>query len=129
MVVLVRRLRIDPPAPAHAEVEDQRMIAIGVDQPVFRAAREARDSRPGQRLHQAGGKGSAHVGAVDAHADDPLALEEPGQPAHGGFDFWELGHLKISSPQRKLGSLSEGDPSFRWDDGLIQGLCPGHNSP
>ncbi len=129
MIVLVRCFGIDPPAPAHAEMEHHRMVTVGMEDAVFRAARQARDGRPGQRLHQIGREGAPHVGPVHPHAGDPLALEKSGKPADGGFDFGKLGHLKISSPRRKLGLLSEGDPSFRWDDGLIQGLCRGRNSP
>ncbi len=39
VVVLVGRGRIDAPAPAHAEVEHQRAVAVGMDQAVFGAAR------------------------------------------------------------------------------------------
>ena len=41
---------IDPPAPRHAEVEDQRVAAVGVDQPIFGAPAEPGDPRPGQPL-------------------------------------------------------------------------------
>ncbi len=52
VVVLAEFARIDPPAPAHAEMEHQRRAAVGVDQPVLGAAAEPGDRRPGERLHQ-----------------------------------------------------------------------------
>ena len=42
MVVRADRRRVDPPVARHAEMEDQRVAAVGLDQPVFGAARQAR---------------------------------------------------------------------------------------
>ena len=64
MIVLVRCFGIDPPAPAHAEMEHHRMVTVGMEDAVFRAARQGRDGRPGQRLHQIGREGAPHVGPV-----------------------------------------------------------------
>ena len=92
MVMLVGILGIDPPASAHTQVKHQRVVAVGMDQSVFCAARQARNRRAGHCLHQIGREWAAHVGSVDPYADDPLALEEPGEAANGGFDFGKLGH-------------------------------------
>ena len=41
VIVLFELRMIDPPAPRHAEVEDHRVVAIRVNQPIFGAAAEA----------------------------------------------------------------------------------------
>ena len=50
MVVLADLGRIDAPVARHAEMEDQRVAAIGIDQPVFGPAPKAGDPRAGQPL-------------------------------------------------------------------------------
>ena len=50
MIVLADLGRVDPPAARHAEMEDQRVAAVGVDQPIFRAAAKPGDPRAGQPL-------------------------------------------------------------------------------
>ena len=43
---------IDPPASRHAEMEDHRVAAVGLDQPIFGAPAEPGDARAGQPLAQ-----------------------------------------------------------------------------
>ena len=45
-------------------MEDHRVVAVGMDQPIFRAAAEARHLRSGQPLTEILRKGSAQVGAA-----------------------------------------------------------------
>ena len=53
----------NPPAPAHAEMEDHRRAAIKMDQSVFGPPRKAGHLRPGHHLHQIGREGAAQIGA------------------------------------------------------------------
>ena len=92
MIVLLDGLGLDPPAARHAEVEDHRLAAIGVDQAIFGAAAQRRDFRSGHRLDQAGWERAAQVRAIDRHAGDSLPLKVARQAAHGGFDFGQFGH-------------------------------------
>jgi len=80
--------RIDSPASRHAEMEHQGIPAIGVDQPVFRAAPERGDGRPGHPLTQIDRDRLAQVGTARLDRGEALALQHGLQPAHGGFDFW-----------------------------------------
>ena len=56
MVVLFLAIMIDPPAPGHAKVEDQRIAAVGMDEAVFGSAAEAGDLCPGEPLAEVDGK-------------------------------------------------------------------------
>mgnify|MGYP002652025511 CR=1 FL=1 len=92
VIVGLGRFGIDPPAPAHAQMEDHRRPAVEMQQPVFRPARQRGDGGAGHHLYQIGGEGAAQVRAVERYALDPLAFEKCGEPADGGFDFWQFGH-------------------------------------
>jgi hypothetical protein len=66
-------LRIDPPAARHAEMEDERVAAVGFDQPVFGAAPEA-VTRAQSALAQgrAGGKRGADQARRVERDDAPV---------------------------------------------------------
>ena len=102
MIVLAELGRIDPPAARHAEVEDHRVAAVGVDQPIFGAAAEPGHPRAGQPLAEVGRERPAQVGAARLDARDAAGPEHVLQPADGGFDFGKLGHgrrIWRSAPQ------------------------------
>jgi hypothetical protein len=63
-----------------------------MDQTVLGAAAQARNDGAGHRLDQSFRERPSQVGTVERHARDPLAFEEAGKAAHGGFDFWKFGH-------------------------------------
>ena len=88
---------VDPPAPAHAEMEDHRRPAIKMHQPVFGAAREGADRGAGHHLHQIGGEGAAQVGPVQRDARDPLAFEKAGETPDSGFDLGQFRHSGLCS--------------------------------
>ena len=92
MIVLVVGLGIDPPAPAHAEMKHHGPVAVGVNQAVLRAARQAGDRGAGQPLHQIRRERPAHIRPVGPRGDDPLPFKEPGKTADGGFDFGQFRH-------------------------------------
>ena len=92
MVVLLELRMIDPPAPRHAEVEDHRVVAIRVDETVFRPPAEARDLRPGQPLAKVLRKRPPQIRAPRFDTCDPPALQHPLKAADGGFDFGQLRH-------------------------------------
>ena len=123
MIVDQRLLRVDPPAPRHAEVEDEAVAAIGIDQPIFGPARKTGHRRPGQPLPQIDRHRPAQVGAVGDDAGQPLAVQHGGEAPDGGFDFGQFGHgiLTIGTVrplvQRKLGSVC---PRHK----ARLGLCP-----
>ena len=88
--VIVREqfARIDSPAPRHAEMEDERIAAIGIDQPVFGPTAQVRHGRARHALAQVDRDRFAQVGAARLDRGQALALQHGLQPAHGGFDFW-----------------------------------------
>ena len=93
-----KRLGIDPPAPRHAEMEDQRVAAIGVDQPIFGAPPQPGHARAGQPLAQVRRerRGADRRGAARrASAARPSSTLR--QAAHGGLDFGKLGHIRRRS--------------------------------
>ena len=94
MVVLADFVRIDPPPPGHAEMEDQCVAAIAVDQPIFGPAAKRGDAGPGQPLAKIGRKRAAQIRPPRLDRDDAPALEHLGQAANGGLDFGKLGHRR-----------------------------------
>ena len=92
MIVLPDRFGIDPPAPAHAEVEDHGLLTLGMHEAVLRAPPQPGDACAGQRLDKVGRKGNAHVGAVEHGASDPRPVKVPGETAHRRLDLGEFGH-------------------------------------
>ena len=61
MIVCAQFFRIDAPAPRHAQVEHHRLIAVGMDKPVFGAPAQPGNLRAGQRLDQMFGEGAAQA--------------------------------------------------------------------
>ena len=82
--------RIDPPFARHAEMEDERIAAIAVDQPIFGAAVKAHHDRPRQPLAQIGRDGAAQIGTARL----TRAFEHRRETANGSFDLGEFGHVK-----------------------------------
>ena len=72
MVMLAELVGIDPPGARHAEVEDHRVAAVGVDQAVFGAPAERGDPCTRQPLAKIDRKGPAQVGAARLDAADSL---------------------------------------------------------
>src|SRR6185503_5183108 len=92
MVVLERFRRIDPPVTGHAEVEDQAVAAIRVDDAVFGATMQADDASAGQPLAEVDGKRTPEVGTPCLDASDPTPIQHSRKAAYGRLDFGELGH-------------------------------------
>ena len=105
VVVGADRVRLDPPAPRHAQVEDHRVAAIGVDQAIFGTAPERGDARPGQPLAQVVGEGPAKVRAAGLDGGEPAPLQHGTKTAHGGLDFGKLGHV-----DEDIGRLPQSPP-------------------
>ena len=72
-------------------MEDHRVVAVGVDQPVFCPAAEPGDLGAGQPLSKVLGEGPAQVAPARVDPRDPPAFEDARQAANGGFDFGKLG--------------------------------------
>jgi hypothetical protein len=83
---------IDAPAARHSEMEDHRVVTIGVDQAVFGASSEPGDLGSGKPLTEILRKGIAQICATRLNARDPAAIEDAFQSADGGLDFGKLGH-------------------------------------
>src|SRR5258705_9437603 len=94
MVMLADLARVDPPVTRHAEMEAQSVAAVGVDQPVFRAAAEADDPLSRQSLAEVDRQRAAQVGPARLDPLDPAAVEHMGKAADGGFNFGKLGHRR-----------------------------------
>lgn len=92
MIVLLQLIAIDAPASRHAEVEHQGVLAIGVDQSVFRTAAEVRDGGPCQPLPKLNRKWTAQVGTAGLDVPDPPAFQDSGKSADRCFDLGKFGH-------------------------------------
>jgi len=92
MVVRAELIRIDAPLARHAEVEDHRVAAVGVDQPIFAAAAEASDSRAGHPLAEPFRKRPPEIRAARLYAPQFAAEKNLLKPAYGGFDFRKFWH-------------------------------------
>ena len=93
--MVVRRVlrRVEAQAAGHAEVEDDAVAAVGVDQPIFGAATDRCDARALQTLAEIGRDRPAQIGAAHLHAGQPFALYERRDAAHRGFDLGKFGHV------------------------------------
>jgi hypothetical protein len=83
---------IDAPAAGHAEMENHRVAAVGVDQPKFGTATKAGDLGACKPLPKILGEGSPEVGPARFHARDPVSLEDALKATDGRLDFGKLGH-------------------------------------
>ena len=92
MIVRQHLARIDSPAARHPEMEDHRVAAIGIDQPVFGASPEPGHHGTGESLAEIGGERPAQVGPARLDERDPLVLQYRAKPVDGGFDFGKLRH-------------------------------------
>ena len=87
MVVLADLSRVDAPVPRHAEVEHERIAAVGVDQPIFGAPMKPDDPRAGQPLAEIDGERAAQIRAARLDPFDAAAVKHMGKAADGRFDF------------------------------------------
>ena len=94
MVMRADLVGVDPPPPRHAEVKDQRIPAIGRDQPIFRAPPKPGDPRAGQPLAKIERHRAAQIGAPRLDPNEPPPFEDAGQPANGRFDFGQFRHYR-----------------------------------
>ena len=92
MIMLVVICRIDSPAPAHPQMENEAAVTVGMDDSIFGAASKAGDRRARQRLHQIHRKRAAHIRAVDCCAHNALPVEEPREAANRCFYFRQFRH-------------------------------------
>ncbi len=86
------RLRIDSPAPRHAEMKDQRVAAIGFDQPIFGAAAKAGNDGTRQPLTQVGRNRPPKIGAARLDTSQAFAEQDRLKTANGRLDFGKFGH-------------------------------------
>ena len=77
----------------HAEMDDQHLIVVQMDQDVFGAPPDGDDPAAGQPLDHAVGERDAQIGPalLDPGQHPPLHLH--GEPAADGFDFRQFGHV------------------------------------
>ena len=92
VVVLFNRTRIHPPPPGHAEVKDERVAAIGVDEAVFRSPPEPDDPGSRKPLAKVLRHRPPEVCASELNLRDPTPIQHARKPANGGLDFGKLWH-------------------------------------
>ena len=92
--MLLEPCMIDAPAPRHAQMKDHRIAAIGVNQPVFRAAAKPRHHCSGQPLPEVLWKGAPEVGAARFDPNDAPTFQHMLKAANGGLDFGKFGHAR-----------------------------------
>lgn len=92
MVVRVDFAGIDSPLAGHPEVEDERVAAIGVDEPELASAPKPADRCACQPLAEVRRKSPAKVGPPQLHADDPPPEQHLLQSSDRCFDFGEFRH-------------------------------------
>ena len=84
--------RVDPPMARHAEVKNQRIAAIGIDQPVFGPPAQADNPRTGQPLAEVDRQGVTKVGPPRLDPFDATAVEDMGEATDSCFDFGKFRH-------------------------------------
>ena len=105
-------LWVDSPFARHAEVEDERVAAVRIDQPVFGATAKTCDMGAGQALPKVDRKRAPEVRTPRLHACDSLSLQNARQAADGGLDFGKLGHCgaiwrTAAKPARASGRMTD----------------------
>jgi hypothetical protein len=68
-------------------MEDERVAAVGVDEPIFRSAAETDHPGTGQPLPKILRQRSPQVGTPSFDALDTSALEDSLKASDGGLDF------------------------------------------
>jgi hypothetical protein len=76
----------------HAEVKDQCIAAVGVDQPVFGSAAKLGHPRAREPLAKVDRESAAEIGAARLDARQPTPAKNPGEAADRRFNFGKLGH-------------------------------------
>ncbi len=84
--------RIDSPTSRHAEMEDQRVAAIGFNEPIFGAAGQRCDGRASQPLPQIDRNGEAEIRAACLDTGQNRALQNRPKASDSGFDFGQFRH-------------------------------------
>ena len=92
MVVFLDLSRVDPPPAGHAEVEDQGVSPIGIDEPVLCPSAQRPDTRSGQALAEIDRHRTTQIGAPGLDRGDAPAEQHALQAANGGLDFREFRH-------------------------------------
>ena len=92
MVMLLDLGRIDPPSAGHAEVKDQCVAAINVDQPIFGPPAKARDTSADQPLTKTLWHRPPKVRPPKLEPLDAAPVQHSGQATDGCLDFGKLRH-------------------------------------
>ena len=93
VVELPQPLALDPDPPRHAEMQQQRRVAVEVGQDVFRPPPQPCHLRPGQHLHEVRRHRPAQVGAALVHPDDAPPDKMRRKAATHRFHFWQFWHF------------------------------------
>lgn len=80
----------------HAEMRNQRVAVVEIDQQIFGAAAKADDGAAGNPVGESIGKGEAQIAAAQLQLGDAGALHRRRQAAFHRFDFWQFRHLNPS---------------------------------
>ena len=94
MVMFFKGFRINPHPARHAEMDNQRIAAIGLHQAIFGAPVQPGNDSPGQSLAQRLRQRPAQIGPIGNDTGEALAFPHWGQAAHHGFDFGKFGHSR-----------------------------------
>src|SRR5438132_8600885 len=102
---------IDNDAPAHAQMDHQRLTAVKVGHDIFRPPPYSLHSAAGQAIFKVIGEGDAQIGAPRLHTDKPSSFDARLEAAFDGFNFGQFRHDVRCSPdygatQRKLAASS-----------------------
>ncbi|MOA16508.1 hypothetical protein D3C78_1367260 [compost metagenome] len=85
----------------HAQVADQR-ADFGVDQQILGATLDQHNALPRQAHIEVFGDRPAQAPVTHDHPADPLAFQVRGNPATGGFDFWQFRHGVLGSMRAEV---------------------------
>ena len=79
-------------APAHAEMQDQRLSRVETGGEVFRPSRQIGHRSAFEPLGEALGEGKPQVRPAQGHAGESCTHHGGGKPATDGFDFGQFWH-------------------------------------
>jgi hypothetical protein len=78
--------------PGHAEMHQEAMAVVKVNQNILGPALEANDMPALQPGGETRGKGKAKAGPAKLHAGNGTAREDGAKPTHNSFDFGKFRH-------------------------------------
>jgi hypothetical protein len=87
-------LNKDPECAAHAEMGDQHILVLKMNQKIFGAPANGDHAPADKALTEIGREGKAQIGPAQLQRVYAAALDMGGKAAFDGFDLWQFRHIR-----------------------------------